>query len=319
MIRPAFAELAESGELQRRATEAMRSLACCKLCPRECGVDRLAGQVGYCRAGASARVYRRMVHNGEEPPISGASGSGTVFLSHCTMRCCYCQNYRMSQEGEGSERSVDDLAEMVGWLRAAGCHNVNYVSPTQFLPHILESLVRAWSGGDLLPVVWNTSGYESPLALELLDGVVDIYLSDIRYSDDAVARDLSDTADYVAVSRRALVEMQRQVGTLSCDGHGIAERGLVVRHLVLPGGRAGTHDAMRFVAERLGPSTYVSLMAQYYPAYRAAGIPGMDRRITREEWSDAVDTLEAAGLANGWVQQYPEGLSPIAGTEIESD
>jgi len=319
MPEPSFISLAENGVLEERARAARASLSSCRLCPRECGVDRLAGQVGFCHAGATARVYRHMVHNGEEPPISGHGGSGTVFLSHCTMRCCYCQNHVMSQEGDGIDRTVDELADMIAALRGAGCHNVNYVSPTQFLPHILESLLAAWREGVVLPVVWNTSGYEIPAALELLDGVVDVYLADIRYTDNEVARELSETPDYVEVSRAALVEMQRQVGTLEMDDEGIAERGLVVRHLVLPGGRSGTQEAMRFVAASLGPETYVSLMAQYYPAYRAAGITGVDRRITRDEWAEAVQALEEAGLGNGWVQQYPEGLSPIAGTEIDSD
>jgi putative pyruvate formate lyase activating enzyme len=319
MREPALISLAENGVLEERARAARESLSSCRLCPRECGVDRLQGQVGFCHAGAAARVYRHMVHNGEEPPISGYGGSGTIFLSHCTMRCCYCQNHVMSQGGEGTDRTIDELADMLAALRGAGCHNVNYVSPTQFLPHILDSLLAAWRMGEVLPVVWNTSGYETPEALELLDGVVDIYLADIRYTDNEVARELSDTPDYVEVSRVALVEMQRQVGTLEMDAEGIAERGMVVRHLVLPGGRSGTPEAMRFIAEHLGPETYVSLMAQYYPAYRATGIPGIDRRITREEWSEAVRGLEDAGLGNGWVQQYPEGLSPIAGTEIDSD
>jgi putative pyruvate formate lyase activating enzyme len=319
MGRPAFVALAESGELERRARAAHQALRACRLCPRECGIDRLAGAVGYCRAGATARVYRHMVHTGEEPPISGTAGSGTIFLSRCTMRCCYCQNYRMSQSGEGTDRTTDELAEMVGELQSLGCHNVNYVSPTQFLPQILESLLAAWRSGAALPVVWNTSGYESPLSLELLDGVVDVYLSDIRYSDAPAARELSDSPDYVPVSRAALTEMQRQVGTLELDASGIAQRGLIVRHLVLPEGRAGTREAMRFVAEKLGRGTYVSLMSQYYPAFRAAGVPGMDRRITRREWAEAVEALEREGLTNGWVQQYPRGLSSIAGTRIESD
>lgn len=316
---PAFVELAESGELARRTSAARESLRSCRLCPRECGVDRLAGQVGYCRAGASARVYRHMAHHGEEPPISGTGGSGTVFWSHCTMRCCYCQNYRMSRLGEGTDRTIAELSGMVAALRDVGCHNINHVSPTQFLPHVLESLLAAWQAGAVMPLVWNTSGYEAPFALDLLDGVVDVYLCDIRYSSNASAGELSDAPDYVEVNRRALVEMQRQVGALVQDADGIAERGMILRHLVLPNGHAGTADAMRFVSERLGSDTYVSLMAQYYPAYQACEIPELCRRITRAEWAEACAALEAAGIVNGWVQEYPQGLSPIAGTEIASD
>jgi putative pyruvate formate lyase activating enzyme len=260
-----------------------------------------------------------MPHPGEEPPLSGTHGSGTIFWSHCTMTCCFCQNYQMSQLGEGTDRTIEELAVMMERLKEIGCHNINHVSPTQYLPHILESLVLAWRQGAVLPVVWNTSGYESQWALEVLDGVVDIYLSDIRYSSDDAAREYSQAPDYVSVSRAALIEMRRQVGDLACDAKGVAERGLIVRHLVLPNGRAGTDSAMRFIAAELGAGTYVSLMAQYYPACRAREFPELARRITREEWAEARDALESAGLENGWVQHYPEELYPVAGTEIDSD
>jgi putative pyruvate formate lyase activating enzyme len=316
---PLFVGLAESGELEKRARVARESLSECGLCPRECGVDRLSGELGFCGAGAAARVYRHMPHPGEEPPLSGTHGSGTIFWSHCTMTCCFCQNYQMSQLGEGTDRTIEELAVMMERLKEIGCHNINHVSPTQYLPHILESLVLAWRQGAVLPVVWNTSGYESQWALEVLDGVVDIYLSDIRYSSDDAAREYSQAPDYVSVSRAALIEMRRQVGDLACDAKGVAERGLIVRHLVLPNGRAGTDSAMRFIAAELGAGTYVSLMAQYYPACRAREFPELARRITREEWAEARDALESAGLENGWVQHYPEELYPVAGTEIDSD
>ena len=319
MARPAFVSLAESGELERRATEARKALSACRLCPRECGVDREAGELGFCGAGPAARVYRHMPHPGEEPPLSGTHGSGTIFWSHCTMSCCFCQNYRMSQHGDGADRTNVDVASMMSRLRDAGCHNINHVSPTQFLPHVLESLALAWRAGVELPVVWNTSGYESARTLSLLDGVVDVYLSDIRYSSDDAARDYSDAPDYVPVSRAALAEMHRQVGDLLCDRRGVAESGLIVRHLVLPNGLAGTREAMSFVARELGTGTHVSMMAQDYPACRAREFPELARRITREEWAEALAFLEAAGLEHGWVQQYPEDLSPIAGTEIASD
>jgi putative pyruvate formate lyase activating enzyme len=235
------------------------------------------------------------------------------------MSCCFCQNYHMSQLGEGTDRTIEELSGMVGALRDAGCHNVNHVSPTQFLPHVLESLLLAWRVGATLPVVWNTSGYESEFTLGLLDGVVDIYLSDIRYASDDAAREFSDTPDYVPVSRAALIEMHRQVGGLKVDADGIATSGLIVRHLVLPNGHAGTREAMRFIARRVGVETHVSLMAQYYPACRAREFPELARRITREEWAEARAALEGEGLENGWVQQYSEDSSPIAGTEIASD
>lgn len=316
---PAFVALAETGELVRRAAQAREWMGACSLCPRRCGVDRVAGVRGYCGAGAQARVYRHMSHPGEEPPLSGTGGSGTIFWSHCTLRCVYCQNYRMSQLGEGTDRSVDELACMMESLFTAGCHNLNLVSPTQYLPHFLEALSIAHGRGVELPVVWNTSGYESPSVLELLDGVVDVYLSDIRYASAESSAAYSDAPDYVPVCRTALEEMHRQVGPLELDDDGIAVRGLIVRHLVLPNGIAGTGDSMRYLADTLGRGTFVSLMAQYYPAHVASDLPELARGITREEWERARGELEAAGLENGWVQGLPDGLYRVAGTEIRSD
>jgi putative pyruvate formate lyase activating enzyme len=260
-----------------------------------------------------------MAHPGEEPPLSGTGGSGTIFWSHCTLRCLYCQNYRMSQLGEGTERTTTELAGMMRSLSDQGCHNINLVSPTQYLPHVLEALVLAHEEGVALPVVWNTSGYESLAALELLDGVVDVYLSDIRYASEEAAAACSDAPDYVRASRSALVEMNRQVGELVLDEAGIAERGLIVRHLVLPSGLAGTRESMRFVAEELGRGTFVSLMAQYYPAHRAAELPELARGITAGEWEEARSELAKAGLERGWVQELPDRLYHAAGTEIRAD
>ena len=319
MSAPAFVALAKSDELQARAETAFSSLRHCALCPRACGVDRLAGDRGFCRAGPVARVYRHMVHNGEEPPISGHSGSGTIFWSHCTMACVYCQNHRMSQDDEGSDRTSEEVRDMMLRLEDAGCHNINLVSPTQFLPHVLDALSKAHEEGFSLPVVWNTSGYECEETLRLLDGVVDVYLSDIRYASDEYARAFSAAPDYVGVSRAALVEMGRQVGDLVVDDEGVAVRGLIVRHLVLPNGVAGTAESMRFLAEKLGTGTFVSLMAQYYPAYRACEHPALSRRLTRREWHVAREELAASGIENGWIQELPGGLSPIAGTRIPSD
>ena len=319
MAQARFVGLAEEGELARRAAAARAHLSRCRLCPHECEVDRTAGELGFCGAGPVARVYRHMPHPGEEPPLSGTMGSGTIFWSHCTLACVYCQNYRMSQCGEGTDRTVGELAGMMKWLADAGCHNLNLVSPTQYLPHVLEALALAHGLGVDLPVVWNTSGYESQVALEFLDGVVDIYLADIRYSSDDVAARYSRAEGYAALSRAALVEMRRQVGTLSVDADGVALSGLVVRHLVLPNGLSGTEEAMRFLANEIGGDTFVSLMSQYYPAHVAPQFPELARRITREEWAEARRALAAAGLENGWVQDYPEDLYPVAGTEISAD
>ncbi|MFH1502090.1 MAG: radical SAM protein [Candidatus Eisenbacteria bacterium] len=319
MDSPGYVELARSGELRRRIDRALEHLRDCRLCPRECGVDRHAGQLGYCGAGARARVYSHTPHPGEEPPISGARGSGTIFFSHCTLSCRYCQNFRFSQLHEGRECSTDELAAMMIELASLGCHNLNVVTGTQFVPVVLDALGKAARAGVSIPLVWNTSSYESRGTVELLDGVADIYLADLRYYSSEAASAHSDAPDYPTVSRKALLEMQRQVGTLVVDEDGVAERGLIVRHLVLPDDASGTRAALRFVAEALGRSTYVSLMSQYYPAHLAPGDPVLGRRITRAEWEGAVTALDEAGLANGWIQEYPEGLSPIAGTELAPD
>jgi putative pyruvate formate lyase activating enzyme len=226
----------------------------------------------------------------------------------------------MSCEGDGTDRSVEEIAEMMLCLEEAGCHNINLVTPTHFTPHILEALVIADRRGGTIPIVWNTSGYESTETLALIDGVVDVYLSDIRYASDEAARRYSDAPDYVEINRRALVEMGRQVGPLRVDREGAATRGLIVRHLVLPNGIAGTAESMEFLADELGRNTHVSLMAQYYPTHRAGDYPELNRMISRREWHEARKALSEAGLEDGWVQQYHGGeMSPIAGTEIEAD
>jgi putative pyruvate formate lyase activating enzyme len=317
---PGYRELADSGALACRAEEARRALFCCTLCPHECRIDRTVGERGLCGAGDVAKIYRHMVHPGEEPAISCVRGSGTIFWSHCTMSCRYCQNYRMSCHGEGTDRSVRDVADMMISLERAGCHNINLVSPTQFTPHILDALVHTADEGGTIPVVWNTSGYESQETLAMLDGVVDIYLTDIRYASGEAARKYSDAPDYVEVNRAAIIEMKRQVGSLTFDNEGAASQGLIVRHLVLPGDISGTAESIRFLAEEVGRDTHVSLMAQYYPAHRAHEYPELARRITRKEWERAREALADFGLENGWVQAYHGGeLYPMAGTEIEGD
>lgn len=319
MTTPGFVHLAERGGLESKLARSREALRSCALCPRACGVDRLSGESGYCRAGVAPRVYRHMSHRGEEPPISGTGGSGVIFFSHCTMSCRYCQNYRMSQEGRGVRRSAADLASMMSALAEAGCHNLNLVSATHYVHAVLEALLLAARAGVSLPVVWNTSGYECALALDLLDGVVDVYLADARYASAEAAARYSDARDYVVVNRAALREMKRQVGRLELDDRGLARRGLIVRHLVLPNGVAGTEEILGFVARELGPGVAVSLMAQYYPTHRAAEFPEIARVITLEEWGTAVRSLEAAGTVDGWVQEPSDTISPIAGSEIEPD
>jgi len=276
----------------------------CRLCPHECGVDRLHGQTGICRMGAKCKVASWNLHHWEEPPISGARGSGTIFFSGCTGRCRFCQNYPVSQLGHGIEIETERLAAMMLELQHKGAHNINFVTPTHFMPHILDALPHAICGGLRLPLVYNTSGYERVEALRLLEGVVDIWLPDAKYDDDAVAHRLSGWRRYVETNRSALREIFRQVGEeLLLDADGMALRGLIVRHLVLPGELAGTPQVLRWLSRDLSPHIHVSLMDQYFPAYRALDDPVLGRRLTADEYENALDALDSAGLEHGWSQE----------------
>ncbi len=302
---PSYLALHRSGELRRRAREAMASLAECRLCPHECKADRLAGSFGVCRMGAKAKVASWNVHPWEEPPISGASGSGTIFLSGCAGRCIFCQNYSISQMGYGNEVTSERFAGMMLELQRRGVHNINFVTPTHFVPQILAAVDVAAGWGLRIPLVYNTSGYERVETLRLLDGVIDIYLPDIKYADDAVARRFSGFIRYAKRDRLALKEMFRQVGArLVCDEQGIARRGMIVRHLVLPDGLAGTGEGLRWIAEELSPEVYVSLMDQYFPTYKSIGDAELGRKVTEAEYEAALDAFEAAGLRNGWLQDH---------------
>ena len=304
---PSYLNLYRNGQLARRIKRAYACLEDCRLCPRECAVNRLQGKQGFCRVGAKPKVASWNVHPWEEPPISGTRGSGTIFFSHCTGRCLFCQNYPISQLGVGNEVSVERLAEMMLELQHKGCHNINLVTPTHFAPQILAALPHAIERGFRLPLVYNTSGYETVEALELLDGVVDIYLPDAKYADDETARRLSGFVHYVEANRAALKEMYRQVGEeLVLDDEGIARRGLIVRHLVLPGGLAGTPKVLRWLAENLSPRVHVSLMDQYFPAHKAIGHPVLSRKVTAEEYEEALRAFDEAGLENGWRQEHGE-------------
>jgi putative pyruvate formate lyase activating enzyme len=305
---PSYLELYSRGELARRVEQAQALLKACTLCPRRCGVNRLGGEVGFCRAGARPVVASWNVHPWEEPPISGRRGSGTIFFTYCTAHCLFCQNYPISQLGVGRAVSVERLAEMMLELQKWGCHNINFVTPTHFVPQILAALERAIGGGLRLPLVYNSSGYETVEVLRLLDGVVDIYLPDAKYADDETARRLSRFPAYVSANQAALREMFRQVGEeLILDEEGLARRGMIIRHLVLPGGLAGTAEVLRWIAAELSPRLHVSVMAQYFPAHRAVGHPLLGRKITAGEYEAALEALEAAGLSNAFVQQQEPG------------
>lgn len=306
-----YLQLYESGELLERVRSGYEHLVCCDLCPHRCGVNRLKGEQGVCRSGFLPRIASANLHRGEEPPISGTSGSGTIFFSGCTLRCIYCQNFPISQENNGETISTVALAEKMLSLQQRGAHNINLVTPTHWLPQFLAALWLAVPMGLSIPIVWNSSGYETLAALQLLDGVVSIYLPDMKYSDDAQAVELSAAPGYVGINRAAVKEMLRQVGHLQVDDDGIAVQGLVIRHLVLPEGRAGSDETLAWIADVLGSDTHVALMSQYFPAWRAVGHEGIGRPLNHEEYDAAVDALEAACLEQGWVQDLDRERSSV--------
>jgi putative pyruvate formate lyase activating enzyme len=305
--RPSYLQLYSSGELQRRIERAYEALKCCTICPRNCQVDRLSGELGYCQAGAGPIVASWNRHPWEEPPISGTGGSGTIFFSRCTARCLFCQNYPISQLGIGQQVTVERLAAMMVELQTRGCHNINLVTPTHFVPQTLAALPIAIGNGLRLPLVYNSSGYETVETLRLLDGVVDVYLPDAKYADDGVARRLSGFRSYVVANRAALREMYRQVGAeLEMDADGLAIRGMIIRHMVLPEGLAGTREVLAWIATELSPSVHVSLMSQYFPAHKAVGDAILGRKISDEEYLEALAAFDEAGLERGWRQEYAE-------------
>lgn len=298
-----YLELYNSGEFLERVRQGYARLKRCDLCPHACRVNRLAGETGVCRAGVRPRIASANVHRGEEPPISGAGGSGTIFLSGCSLRCRFCQNFPISQLANGNDLTTSELAAKVIRLESLGAHNINFVTPTHFLPQILAAIYLAIGQGFRLPIVWNSSGYERVDSLRLLDGIVDIYLPDMKYSVDEQAVRFSSAPDYREINRAAIREMLRQVGHLQVDDGGVAVRGLIIRHLVLPEGGAGSRETLAWIGANLGRETHVSLMKQFFPAHEAASVPGIHRRLTDREYEEAVTALEEAGLENGWVQE----------------
>ena len=293
----AYLELLRTGELESRVEEARAMLEECRLCGRECRVNRLESTKGaVCRTGEKAVVSSFNAHFGEEDPLVGQHGSGTIFFTNCNLKCQFCQNYEISQLGEGREVSAEEIAGMMLHLQGRGCHNINFVSPTHVIPQIMAALLIAAEKGLRVPLVHNTGGYDSLETLSLLDGIVDIYMPDMKYADEKMGRKYSKVKDYPQVNQAAVREMHRQVGDLVMDEQGIAQRGLLVRHLVLPNGLAGTAEIVRFLAEEISPETYLNVMSQYRPTYKAHEYPDIDRRPTMEELEGAVSLAQEAGL-----------------------
>ncbi len=294
---PAYLALLQSGELEKRVRSAEQQMRDCDLCARYCHVDRLESIRGaICSTGAQAVVHSYGPHHGEEDCLRGWSGSGTVFFSWCNLRCIFCQNWDISWKGRGEERSPEDLARIMLSIQDMGCHNVNFVSPSHVVAQILEALLIAAERGLRLPLVYNTGGYDSLEALSLLDGVIDIYMPDMKYGDSELAHRHSHVRDYVGFNRAAVKEMHRQVGDLVIGENGLARRGLLVRHMVLPKGIAGTEAVLRFLAEEVSPNTYVNLMDQYRPCYRADEVPELSRSITTAEFDEALEIARRSGI-----------------------
>jgi putative pyruvate formate lyase activating enzyme len=314
---PSYLDAYQNGTLDKVAEEVYAMLSSCALCPRRCGINRLDNETGFCKTGRKARVYSFAPHHGEEPPVSGERGSGAIFFSGCTMGCVYCQNYEFSQFPRGKEMTPAELAEIMISLQEAACHNINLITPTHVLPQILEALCLAIPKGLAIPLVYNTSGYELPEMIKKLEGVVDVYLPDMRYADAESAARYSGAGDYPAYNQEAVRQMHLQVGIPVFDEAGLIRRGVIVRHLVLPDGISGTEKFAQFVSQELSSDVYVSLMSQYFPCYKAHEFEAISRRLSRQEYTRSREILEAHHLHNGWFQDG-RGLLKFAGTRIKS-
>ncbi|MCA6071144.1 MAG: radical SAM protein [Endomicrobium sp.] len=274
----------------------------CIICPRKCGVNRNAGQKGLCRTADKIFVASSNIHTGEEPPISAKNGSGAIFFSNCTLQCVFCQNYPISQLGNGREISIDDLVEMMLNLQNRGAHNINFVTPTHYSAQIAKSVYLARKKGLKIPILYNCSGYENVETLKLLEGIVDIYLPDIKYSDSKTAFKYSGVKNYVEANQSALKEMRRQVGDLAVDCNGVAKKGIIIRHLVLPGNVENTKKVLDFIAKELSRDTFISLMAQYHPAYKSDKFQELSRSLIEGDYEEALNYLKLLNMERGWAQ-----------------
>lgn len=292
-----YLDLYRNGKLSERTKAARDLLLNCHICPRCCNINRLIGETGKCHTGELASISNYGPHFGEESPLVGKYGSGTIFFTNCNLKCIYCQNYSISQLGNGKTINKEELAEIMLYLQAQGCHNINLVSPTHVVPQILEALEIAIALGLRLPLVYNSGGYDSVETLKILDGIIDIYMPDMKYSDSKIAKDLSGIENYTLVNRAAVREMHRQVGNLQVDDEGIAIRGLLIRHLVLPDGLAGTNDTVRFIAKKISANSYLNIMDQYRPCFNAFQLPQLARPISQQELLEAIESTHGVGLS----------------------
>jgi putative pyruvate formate lyase activating enzyme len=296
MKKPSYLFLLENGDLERRVATFKDMLKNCVLCPHQCQVNRLKGEKGYCQTLDNVIVSGSGPHFGEEDELVGYNGSGTIFFSHCNLKCVFCQNYEISYCGEGEEIDTNELADILLYLKNKGCHNINFVSPSHIVPQIVEAVFIAAKQGLDIPIVYNTGGYDLTDTLRLLEGIIDIYMPDIKFSDDELARKYIGVKDYYKIAKAAIKEMYRQVGDLKTDNRNIAYKGLLVRHLVLPQNLAGTEKIMEFIAKEISPYTYVNIMAQYYPEHKAYNYNELSRRISDEEYRKAIKAARTVGL-----------------------
>jgi putative pyruvate formate lyase activating enzyme len=295
-LEPVYIETHRQGLLKEKIAKLNRILKACELCPRNCGIDRSAGQTGVCKTGKRAWISSYNAHFGEEAPLVGKNGSGTIFFTHCNLLCIFCQNFDISHEGQGRKVTSEQLAGVMMHLQGSGCHNINFVTPSHVGPQILAGLEVAVDQGLRLPLVYNSSGYDSVETLKLLDGIVDIYMPDFKFWDADIAAKTCDAPDYPEVARKALKEMHRQVGDLKLDEAGIAYRGILLRHLVLPENLAGTREIMRFIATDISSNTYVNLMAQYRPCGRAGEVPALSKALSGTDYKSAVAAAREEGI-----------------------
>jgi len=293
---PAYIETSQKGLLKEKIEKAHKMLAACVLCPRKCKVDRLAGETGVCNTGKRAYVSSHNPHFGEEAPLVGRHGSGTIFFTHCNLLCIFCQNYDISHQGHGQEVSSAQLADLMLYLQNTGCHNINFVTPSHVVPQILSALEIAIDMGLSVPLVYNSGGYDSAPTLKLLEGVIDIYMPDFKFWDPDVAKKTCDAQDYPEIARRAVAEMHRQVGDLITDEAGIARRGVILRHLVLPHGLAGTRQVMKFIADNISTNTYVNIMPQYRPCGRANEIQELSEHLSTKDFNLALEEAVEEGI-----------------------
>lgn len=296
MFQPGYIKLYKSGELKKKVEKTVNLLKQCQICPRRCKVNRFENEKGICKVGRLPMVSSYNPHFGEESPLVGTHGSGTIFLTSCNLGCIFCQNYDISHLGEGYEISIERFAKMMIELQNIGCHNINFVTPTHVVPQILEALPIAVEMGLKIPLVYNTGGYDIIETLMILEGIFDIYMPDFKFTDSEIANRFCKARDYPEVAMKAIKEMHRQVGDLVINNHGIAERGLIVRHLIMPNELAGTRKVMHFLANEISKNTYVNIMDQYHPCGLAHKYPEINRRITTEEFSNAINIAREEGL-----------------------